>query len=213
MRHRALWLLSSVLLFARAHAQDDVGFDPERACKDAVDAEVAKGARRVTYRQNSPPNPWTKDLFGNPVFERTQNGVPAQVIYVCEGTKPSGGPIAAQIITMNRSSESDTLKEFRRQTEFLIRQLGDPCWDVSQLPTEERALLPLDGLGSQIMWKVRPQVFTNIIWAKVPNARPEAWRIVISSHRPLDIAKATEPFRTLWSKSKCAQTDADAESH
>jgi len=187
------WLLCATGALARAQAQDAVGFGPQDTCQGALEAELAKGATR----HETPPA--ANNLFGNLVFYRTHNGVPARVIYLCNGVKPTGGPIFSQIITIERSSEHDAQSEFKRQVEFLRHQLGEPCWNGTNLTTEQRASIP-EGFTHRIYWRDRSWAVTDIGWWEIKDRTPRVWGIVINTGWPWDPSHLTEPSRTIWSK-------------
>ena len=188
-----LWLLCSIFAIARAQAQDAVGFGPQDTCQVALEAETAKGASRL----EPPALPYNQ--FGNLVFHRTQNGAPASVIYLCNGVKPTGGPIFAQIIRIERSSEDVAQSEFKRQVEFLRHQFGEPCWNGTTLTPEQRASIP-EGFTHRMYWRVRSWAITDIGWWEIKDRTPRVWGIVINTGWPWDPTHLTEPSRTIWSK-------------
>jgi hypothetical protein len=203
------WLLSvsvSMLLALPANGQDDVGYGVKETCKDAIDAESARGSALI--EPPGPPNPVMKDFYGAIEFERTFNGAPAKIIYLCEGTKVSGGSIVAQLIYIDRGSENEARAEFAKQKQWLEMTLVAPCWDPSRLSESQQALLspgkrPEEVLGPRTIWRAAPRIYTDISWNYVRNAAPARWQVLIHSHGPGDMSRTGEPFLTLYRMSSC----------
>jgi hypothetical protein len=212
---RSLLVSLSILFALPTVGHDVVGYGAKATCQSAIDAEIAQGSELI----ESPglANPVMKDFFGTIEFERTYNGTPAKIIYLCQGTKASGGSIVAQLIYIDRASERAARSEFARQKQWLEARLGAPCWDPTRLSDPQRALLPVgekpeDVLGPRTIWKVGPNIFTEISWHDLPNATPAKWQVLIHTHGPGDISKAAEPFLTLYRKSRCKRLGASSTS-
>lgn len=160
-----IWLALSLLLASAAsvHAQDLPGYDPQATCKSILDAETARGSTLI----EPPPNPVMKDFYGTLRFERPFNGVPATVIYLCQGTKASGGSIVAELIYIEREDESHVRREFARQKALFRARLGPACRELT-------------GGHPHVTWKIRPGLFADLGWAKSASLEPK-WNVVIST--------------------------------
>jgi hypothetical protein len=200
----------SILLVLPAHAQDVVGYSAKDTCKGAIDAEIARGSKLI--EPPGPPNPVMKDFYGTVEFERTYHGTPAKVIYLCQGTKVSGGSIFAQLIHIGRGSAAAARSEFEQQKQWVEASLGTPCWDPTRLSDAQRAKLraagkPAETLGPMTIWKSGQNNFTDVSWISVPNATPPKWDVIVSTHGPADFSHAGEPFLSLYRMSTCERPD------
>jgi hypothetical protein len=203
-------VLVSTLWALSAHGEDVVGYDAEGTCRSAIDAEIAQGSKLVELP--GPPNPAMKDFYGTIVFDRTHNGPPAKIVYLCQGAKVSGGWVLAQIIYVDRESEDAARSEFERQKQLLEERLGVPCLDPSRLSDAQRALLPAgktpeEALSPRTTWKAGPTVFTDISWSKLPTAVPAKWHVVIHTHGPETVLNAKETLSTFYRMRRCENLD------
>jgi len=141
-----------------------------------------------------------KAYYGAEVFEGRIDRSAATIIYMCSGTKDSGGKVDAQLIYIDFQSETEAQVEYLRQRERLDKQFGKPCWDPAQYQ--------VDGLGPRVVWTVRTGIETSITWSKVVNKQPLHWSVMIFTHDPTDRTNTAEPFRTLFAKSSCEKPAA-----
>jgi hypothetical protein len=152
-----------------------------------------------------------KDWYGTSSFRRDYAGIPATVIYLCEGSKASGGEIKGQLIYLAFESETDVQREFERQKQLLEQRLGPPCWDPARLNQRQQAFLSSTGQklelrpGAPITWRLESGVFTDLSWGKWHTG--ETWNVVISTGPPPDLSYAGELLRTLHELSDCVRPD------
>ena len=178
MRLPLFIVFSAIMVTQLAHANELLGFNPETTCKSTLDAEVTNGAK--LREPPFPPNPVMKDFFGTIEFTRFHQGTMATIIYLCQGTKVSGGTVVAQIIQILRASEDDARREYDRQKQLLIAQLGPPCWDPSTLDEQSREQSPSHG-HSLTTWRNGAGLYTDIHWS--PRTPPLDSLVVIDTYR------------------------------
>jgi len=133
-------------------AADAPGFPQGTTCKAAITAELARGS--VLQSKPEPKEPAMKSFYGTQVFQTRINGSAANIIYMCSGTKDSGGKVNAQLIYINFESEADAQAEYLWQRERLGEQLGKPCWDPNRYQ--------VDGLGPEVVWNARAGSETSL---------------------------------------------------
>lgn len=158
----ALLLLAAA---ASAKAQDDPGLGVHETCKSAIDNEIVRGSKM----KDPVSNPLMKDFYGNVIFYGTFNDRPAMIVYVCTGTKASGGWVGSRLIYIEGRNEGEVQREFARERGLLQARLGLPCRAAS------------DG-HQHVAWKRTSGIFTFLDWAKWhvgPN-----WNVIIQTFQP-----------------------------
>jgi hypothetical protein len=189
-----------------AHGEDLVGYNAKETCKSAIEAETVRGSRLI--ESPGPPNPVTKDFYGTIVFERVHHGDTVKVVYLCHGTKVSGGSIVAQLIYVDRWSEDAARSKFEEEKQSLQDRFGAPCWDTSRLNNAQREALRTQGkreqqLSPRTIWNSGPGILIDLSWDAAPNATPAKWTIVVHTHAPYDLSMVAEPFASLYRLSTC----------
>jgi len=155
-----------VAVVASVHAQNLPGFRANETCKTAIDAEIGRGSKM----KEPPSNPVMKDFYGTVTFNGTFNGMAATIIYLCSGTKASGGLVGSQLIYIERPNQNEVSREFARQRDLLQAQLGSPCREFADS-------------HPRVVWKRDPGFFTLLNWS--PGGGPEPkWSVIIQTFHP-----------------------------
>jgi hypothetical protein len=111
-----------------------------------------------------------KDFYGTVTFKGTFNGMPATIIYLCSGTRASGGLVTDQLIYIESHDESAVTREFSRQRDLLKSRLGSPCREVT------------DG-HPRVVWKRDPGFFTLLKWSPGGGSEQE-WAVIFETMHP-----------------------------
>jgi len=193
-RHLLMLIFSVTAL--PALAIDEVGFPEYATCQSAIEAELANGAELQS--KPVPSEPELRELYGAQQFKRLHNGTPATVIYLCNGTRATGGTVAMQLIYLYFQSEAAAREEFSRQRLLLDQQLGKPCWD----PVDAK----LEKVSPRTIWTVRDGIQTDVSWSKVVNKQPLHWIVLIGTHGLNSMRHASEPIRTAYASSSCQKS-------
>jgi hypothetical protein len=213
---RLLLVLLPLLASLPLHAQDLAGFQDQDTCQSAIDAEIARGAKRIEIVEN----PVRKDFFGTVEFERMNNGTPAIIIYLCEGTKASGGRVISRLVHMVRHSELAARAEYERQKLAVEATFGPPCWDPSTPCDAQRDKLRQLGkteatLSPVTVWRPAPRIFIDVNWgsaAAKDAARASRWNVGVLTHRRSILGTTDPQALSLLRMTTCQDDDPIGES-
>jgi hypothetical protein len=142
---------------------DSTGFRADLRCEDAYEAELEYGGKAEALSPRL--GPWGS--FG---FKRLYNGHTMDVRYTCDAK----GNVLAQVFSAAFDTEAQAHTAYDAHRSHMLKQLGRPCWDTSQLTAEQRGSIPKDYLFSlfysmRTEWKPRPSIATEIHMNKAPS--------------------------------------------